>query len=87
MLEYDLDRWTEERILEGRAARTRQEEAQAAAEQVEFEVPAEFVGLGIRIEDDILIDADGHENLTAHVPVDPTRVEELCAEESWLVRQ
>lgn len=87
LLEYDLDRWTEERILEGEAARDRQDRVLAEADQVEFEVPAEFVGLGIRIEDDILIHEGGHENLTSHVPVDPDRIEALCAEESWLVRQ
>ena len=27
-------------------------------------VPAEFRGIGIRIEDDVLVTADGHENLT-----------------------
>ena len=86
LLEYDLDAWTEERILWGRAARTRQEEALAEAEQVEFEVPAEFLGLGVRIEDDILVTPDGPENLTAHVPKDPEAVEALCAEESWLLR-
>jgi Xaa-Pro aminopeptidase len=87
LLEYDLDEWTEERILEGRPARDRQEKLKEEADQLEFEVPAEFVGLGIRIEDDILIDADGHENLTSHVPVDPDKIEALCAEESWLVRE
>ncbi|HJR91373.1 MAG TPA: aminopeptidase P N-terminal domain-containing protein, partial [Acidimicrobiia bacterium] len=87
MLEYDLDRWTEERILEGRAARLRQEELLEEAEQLEFELPPEFVGLGIRIEDDILIVDGGHDNLTSHVPVEIDDIEELCAETSWLVRE
>src|SRR5690554_880307 len=87
LLEYELDRWTEERILEGAVARKRQEQALEEAEQVEFEVPAEFVGLGIRIEDDILVVDGGHENLTFHVPVDPDEVQELCREESWLLRR
>ncbi|MGH8912659.1 MAG: aminopeptidase P N-terminal domain-containing protein [Acidimicrobiia bacterium] len=86
MVEYDLDRWTEERILEGTAARRRQEETLEKAEQVEFDIPGEFVGLGVRIEDDILIVDGGHDNLTAHVPVAVENVEELCAERSWLVR-
>lgn len=87
LLEYDLDKWTEERILEGRPARQRQEKLLEEAEQVEFEIPSEFVGLGIRIEDDILVTEDGNENLTDHVPVEIADIEALCAETSWLVRQ
>lgn len=87
LLEYDLDRWTEERILEGPAARKRQDQALEEAGQVEFEIPSEFVGLGIRIEDDILVVDGGHENLTSHVPVELDEIEALCAETSWLVRQ
>jgi len=87
LLEYDLDAWTEERILNGGAARKRQEKVLEEAEQVELEVPEEFVGLGVRIEDDILVVDGGHENLTSHVPVEVEEVEALCAEESWLVRQ
>ncbi|HLT96865.1 MAG TPA: aminopeptidase P N-terminal domain-containing protein [Acidimicrobiia bacterium] len=87
LLEYDVDRWMEERILEGDAARRRQDEALAEAEQVELEIPEEFVGIGVRIEDDLLITEDGHENLTATVPAEPEEVEALCAETSWLTRQ
>ncbi|CAN5836993.1 Xaa-Pro aminopeptidase [soil metagenome] len=87
LIEYDLDKWTEERILEGTPARQRQEAALAEAPQVEVELPTEFVGLGVRIEDDILIVDDGHENLTDHVPVSVDDIEELCAERSWLVRE
>lgn len=49
-----------------------------------FEVPGEFLGIGIRIEDDLLVTADGHENLTALAPVDPDAIESLCREESRL---
>jgi len=49
-----------------------------------FDVPDEFLGLGIRIEDDILITADGHENMSAGVPVAPDEIEALCAEASSL---
>ena len=49
-----------------------------------FDVPPEFLGLGVRIEDDILITADGHENMTATVPVDPAEIEDLCGEDSAL---
>lgn len=86
-VEYDLERWTEERILEGAPARRRQQRALDEAHQIDLEIPEEFLGIGIRIEDDILVVEDGHENLTSSVPVDPDAVEALCAETSWLVRQ
>jgi Xaa-Pro aminopeptidase len=31
-------------------------------------VPEEFRGIGVRIEDDILVTADGAENLSARIP-------------------
>jgi Xaa-Pro aminopeptidase len=39
-------------------------------------VPEEMRGVGIRIEDDILVTADGHRNLSASLPRDPDAVEE-----------
>lgn len=36
-----------------------------------------FRGLGVRLEDDVLVTEDGRENLTAALPTDPDRVEEL----------
>jgi Xaa-Pro aminopeptidase len=50
----------------------------------EHTVPSEFLGIGVRIEDDILITADGYENLTTGVPVDPDQIESLCLETSTL---
>jgi len=43
------------------------------------EVPAEYRGIGIRIEDDILITADGNENLTDSVVKNPDDIEALMA--------
>ncbi|MEN8040796.1 MAG: aminopeptidase P N-terminal domain-containing protein [Actinomycetota bacterium] len=54
------------------------------AGSISFDVPEEFLGIGIRIEDDILITADGHENMSAGTPVDPDEIESLCAEPSSL---
>jgi Xaa-Pro aminopeptidase len=42
-------------------------------------VPEELRGIGIRIEDDILVTADGHENLSASLPRSSTDVEEWMA--------
>jgi Xaa-Pro aminopeptidase len=87
LLAHDLDAWTERRILQGATAAREAENAEReAAEKVTHRLPDEFLGIGIRIEDDILITPDGHENLTASVPTDPDRIEALCAEESWLHR-
>lgn len=43
------------------------------------DVPAEYRGIGIRIEDDILIIADGNENLTASVVKSADDIEALMA--------
>ena len=85
MLEYDLDEWTERRMMLGATkAKELEREAKEEADKVVHPVPPEFRGIGIRIEDDLLITKDGHENLTVGVPTDPDAVEALCAEPSTL---
>jgi Xaa-Pro aminopeptidase len=42
-------------------------------------VPAPFRGIGIRIEDDILVTRTGHRNLTAAVPKELRDIEAACA--------
>ena len=42
-------------------------------------VPAEYRGIGVRIEDDILITADGAENLSAGIPRTSADVEAWIA--------
>lgn len=42
-------------------------------------VDERFRGIGVRIEDDVAIKADGHENLTAAIPKDPDEVEALVS--------
>ncbi|UBX49344.1 Xaa-Pro aminopeptidase [Providencia alcalifaciens] len=43
------------------------------------DVPPQYRGIGVRIEDDILITEDGNENLTAMVVKDPDEIEALMA--------
>ena len=85
LLEYDED---EERLqkyeLGAAEARRRREAARAEAEKVVLEIPEEFLGIGVRIEDDVLITEDGHLNLTAALPTEPEAVEALCGEASFL---
>ena len=67
-------------------ARQELEAAREAADSIDHQLPPEFLGIGIRIEDDVLITEDGHRNLTEAVPVLPDAVEALCAEASALPR-
>lgn len=43
------------------------------------DAPARFRGVGIRIEDDVVVTESGHEILTRHVPVDPEEIERVMA--------
>ncbi len=38
-------------------------------------VPAKYRGIGVRIEDDIVVTASGHRNLSAILPREPDEVE------------
>ena len=85
MLSYDLDERNERRIRLGNAAAMAKEaEEKEAAEKITHVVPTELLGIGVRIEDDILITPDGHENMTDAVPIEISEVEALCAESSVL---
>ena len=85
LLEYDLDEWNERRMRLGKkAAAAREAKEKENAEKIEHRVPSVFLGIGVRIEDDVLITPEGHENMTESVPKEVDDVEALCAEESVL---
>lgn len=84
MLPHDLDEWLERRFLEGPGARAKERETLDAVDHVDHVVPEAFLGIGVRIEDDILMTAGGNANLSAGVPVLIDEIEALCAEKSGL---
>jgi len=48
-------------------------------QQDDLTVPEEYRGIGVRIEDDILVTADGNENLSAALPRTIAEIEEWMA--------
>jgi Xaa-Pro aminopeptidase len=82
---FDPDEYARMVFDEGAAAaRAELASRREAAGTFTFDVPEAFLGIGIRIEDDILVTDSGHENLSSLVPVDADAIEALCAEESSL---
>lgn len=85
--EYDevVMRERRDRLGMAVAAKLEQEE-QAQAAKITHPIPREFRGIGIRIEDDVLIIAGGHEVLTRGAPKTIDAVERACADVSPLPR-
>lgn len=86
LLEYDVDEWRERTLVEGAAAKKELDDLKEKADKVRHRIPEMFRGIGVRIEDDILITADSHENMSHLVPTAIDEIEDLCAEQSWLQR-
>ncbi len=85
--EYNEDEMWERRLRLGMtAAKKLEDEEKAKAATVTHPIPREFRGIGIRIEDDILVTADGVDNLTAGTPKTVEEVERTCAEAPRLPR-
>jgi Xaa-Pro aminopeptidase len=85
--EYSEEEMWERRYRLGLApAKKLEEEEKAKAEKVVHPIPAEFRGLGVRIEDDVLITPGGGEVLTAGTPKTVEEIERACAEPSRLPR-
>jgi len=85
--EYSEEEMWERRLRLGAAtAKKMEDEEKAKAERVTHPVPKELRGIGIRIEDDVLITDTGCEVLTAGTPKTLDEVERACAEPPRLPR-
>jgi Xaa-Pro aminopeptidase len=85
--EYSEEETWDRRFRLGMAAAKKiEDEEKARAETVVHPIPAEYRGIGIRIEDDVLITADGSDVLTAGTPKTVDDVERTCAERPRLPR-
>ena len=82
----ELEMWERRDRMGIAAAKKLEEEEKAKAPTVTHRIPKEFRGIGVRIEDDILITPAGYDVLTAGTPKTIEEVERTCAEPPRLPR-
>jgi Xaa-Pro aminopeptidase len=81
--EYSEEEMWERRLRLGTAAaRKLEEEEKAKAPTVAHPIPRHFRGIGVRIEDDVLVTERGVEVLTAGTPKTVEEVEATCRQPS-----
>jgi Xaa-Pro aminopeptidase len=86
--EYNEDEMWERRLrLGATAAKRLEDEEKAKAPTLVHPVPRAFLGIGVRIEDDVLITPTGREILTAGTPKTVDEIERVCAEAPTLPRR
>ena len=82
----ELEMWERRDRLGIAAAKKLEDEEKAKAQTVTHRIPEEFRGIGVRIEDDILVTPTGYDVLTAGTPKTIDDVERTCAEPPRLPR-